>query len=196
MTHIGPCTKLNWHSYWCVVDFNTNSWGDCSLSCLDPSLYTEDSPLITNYILSADLMNNLEIGTGNDGNYTTIFSLKGKISDFYLWSTLIPTKAIETFMACEADENNTLSKAEIPWDNWENDWTLQKNGNSFLTSTQERQKLCRREEFNKFVGFTHQMNFKEAMMYCKSFGGELPIPRRFVIIISGNEKSFHFILLI
>ena len=132
-------------------------------------------------------MNNLEIGTGNEGNYTTIFSLKGQISDFYLWSTPIPTKAIETFMSCEDDENNTLSKAEISWVNWEEYWTLQKNGNSFLTSMHQRHRLCRREEFNNFVGFTKQMNFKEAMMYCRSFGGELPIPKRFVITISGKE---------
>ena len=66
-----------------IVNITTDTWGECSLSCLDPNV--NKNPLITNYKFTDEVMNKLEIGTGNQGTNSMISSLKGKISDFYLW---------------------------------------------------------------------------------------------------------------
>ena len=50
-----------------IVNTTTDSWGECSLSCLDPNI--NNDPLITNYKFTADLMNKLEIGTENQGTW-------------------------------------------------------------------------------------------------------------------------------
>ena len=86
---IGPCTKYDWSSYWCmtnivspksIVNFTTDSWGECSLTCLDQNI--NNNPLIINYKFTPDLMNKLEIGAGNPGTNFTVYSFKGKISFF------------------------------------------------------------------------------------------------------------------
>ena len=105
MDFVGPCTKYDWSSYWCmtkvlssenIVNTTTDSWGECSLSCLDPNI--NNDPLITNYKFTADLMNKLKIGTGNQGTNDTISSLKGRISDFYLWDFPLASEKIQNFV--------------------------------------------------------------------------------------------------
>ena len=95
-----------------IVNTTTDSWGECSLSCLDPNI--NNDPLITNYKFTADLMNKLEIGTGNQGTNDTISSLKGRISDFYLWDFPLTSEKIQNFVNCE-DEDITYNHAKISW---------------------------------------------------------------------------------
>ena len=196
---IGPCTKRDWTDYWCmtqiaspqkIVNFTVDSWGECSLSCLDPNL--DKTPLITNYKFSANLMNNLEIGSGNPGK-STDSSLKGEVSDFYLWNFPISSETIQNFAFCK-EENNVFDMATISWLNWENYWSLDLNGNSLVQYEETRHKLCRRQEFKMFIGFSTQMNFREAIRQCNSFGGTLPLPLRFVMFHIDFYNFNHFIV--
>ena len=158
-----------------IVNATTDSWGECSLSCLDPNL--NNNPLITNYKFTAELMNKLEIGTGNQGKNSTIYSLKGKISDFYLWDFPITSEMIHKFVFCE-NEDSTYDEAKISWQYLQKHWKLNLDGKSLLKQERKRHQLCRRQEFNRFYGFSEQMSFREAMRHCGSFGGTLPIPTR------------------
>ena len=136
MDFVGPCTKYDWSSYWCmtkvlssenIVNTTTDSWGECSLSCLDPNI--NNDPLITNYKFTADLMNKLEIGTGNQGTNDTISSLKGRISDFYLWDFPLTSEKIQNFVNCE-DEDITYNHAMISWQYLQKHWRLNLDGKS------------------------------------------------------------------
>ena len=184
MDFVGPCTKYDWSSYWCmtkvlssenIVNTTTDSWGECSLSCLDPNI--NNDPLITNYKFTADLMNKLKIGTGNQGTNDTISSLKGRISDFYLWDFPLTSEKIQNFVNCE-DEDITYNHAKISWQHLQKHWRLNLDGKSLLIYEKQRHQLCQRQEFNRFYGFPEQMNFQHAMRKCGSFGGTLPNPSR------------------
>ena len=164
-----------------IVNFTTDSWGECSLSCLDPNV--NNNPLITNNKFTAKLMNKLEIGIGNQGTNSTISSLKGKISDFYLWDFPITSEMIHNFVFCE-DEDSTYDKAKISWQYLKKQWKLNLDGKSLLIHEKERHQLCQRQEFRRFYGFPEQMNFQQAMRKCGSFGGTLPNPTRLAIYFS------------
>ena len=164
-----------------IFNTATDSWGECSLSCLDPNV--NNNPLITNYKFTAELMNKLEIGTGNQGTNSTISSLKGRISDFYLWDFPIMSEMIQNFVFCE-NEDSSYEKAKISWQYSQKHWKLNFDAKSLLIHEKERHQLCQRQEFKRFYGFPEQMNFHQAMRKCGSFGGTLPNPTRLVVYFS------------
>ena len=133
-----------------IVNITTDTWGECSLSCLDPNV--NNNPLITNYKFTAEVMNKLEIGTGNQGTNSMISSLKGKISDFYLWDFPITSEMIHDFVFCE-NKNSTYDEAKISWQYLKKQWKLNLDGKSLLIYEKERHQLCQRQEFRRFYGF-------------------------------------------
>ena len=169
-----------------IFNVTTDSWGECSLSCLDPNV--NNNPLITNYKITAELMNKLEIGTGNQGTNSTISSLKGRISDFYLWDFPITSEMIHNFVFCE-DEDSAYDKAKISWQYLQKHWKLNLDGKSLLIHEKQRHQLCQRQEFRRFYGFPEQMNFQQAMRKCGSFGGTLPNPTRLAIHFSLHKDT-------
>ena len=169
-----------------IVNITTDTWGECSLSCLDPNV--NNNPLITNYKFPAELMNKLEIGTGNQGTNSTISSLKGRLSDFYLWDFPITSKMIHSFVFCE-NEDSTYDEAKISWQYLQKQWKLNLDGKSLLIYEKERHQLCQRQEFRRFYGFPEQMNFQQAMKKCGSFGGTLPNPKRLAIDFSLHKNE-------
>ena len=171
-----------------IFNATTDSWGECSLSCLDPNL--NNNPLITNYKFTAELMNKLEIGSGNQGTNSTIYSLKGKISDFYLWDFPITPGMIHKFVFCE-NEDSTYDEAKISWQYLQKHWKLYLDGKSLLIHEKERHQLCHRQEFKIFYGFPEQMNFQQAMRKCGSFGGTLPNPKRLAIDFSLHMNELY-----
>ena len=135
-------------------------------------------------------MNKLEIGTGNQGTNDTISSLKGRISDFYLWDFPLTSEKIQNFVNCQ-DEDNTYNHAKISWQYLQKHWRLNLDGKSLLIYEKQRHQLCQRQEFNIFYGFPEQMNFQQAMKKCGSFGGTLPNPKRLAIDFSFNKNELY-----
>ena len=171
-----------------IVNITTDTWGECSLSCLDPNV--NNNPLITNYKFTAEVMNKLEIGTGNQGTNSMISSLKGKISDFYLWDFPITSEMIHNFVFCEK-KDGTYDEAKISWRYLKKQWKLNLDGESLLIYEKERHQLCQRQEFRRFYGFPEQMNFQQAMKKCGSFGGTLPNPKRLAIDFSLHMNELY-----
>jgi hypothetical protein len=133
-------------------------------------------------------MNKLEIGIGNQGTNNTISSLKGKISDFYLWDFPITSEMIHNFVFCQ-DEDSTYDKAKISWQYLKKQWKLNLDGKSLLIHEKERHQLCQRQEFRRFYGFPEQMNFQQAMRKCGSFGGTLPNPTKLANFFSLHKDK-------
>ena len=171
-----------------IVNITTDTWGECSLSCLDPNV--NNNPLITNYKFTAEVMNKLEIGTGNQGTNSMISSLKGKISDFYLWDFPITSEMIHNFVFCE-NKDSTYDEAKISWQYLKKQWKLNLDGKSLLIYEKERHQLCQRQEFRRFYGFPEQMNFQQAMRRCGSFGGTLPNPKRLATYFSFHKNELY-----
>ena len=146
----------------------TDYWGECPLSCLDTSY--KDNPPILNDTFSPDLFKNLEIATEFDPSV----SLKGDITDFYIWDYPLNLNSIENYLSCHQDGN--YEDSIVSWQNSKNDWTLNLDGNSLLEKYNPPKDFCSREDKIIFIGFSEQMTFEPAMRHCLSFGGFIPLP--------------------
>lgn len=175
---VGPCTNGFWQSYWCLINItspdnvynaSTDAWGECSLSCMDLPEHNFNN-VVLNYELASDLFTNLVVGSASKDEVST--SLKGEISDLYIWSSAWSQKSIDNFMNCEVDSGQ-FSLA--PWVDWTNYWELTKQGKALSILQNLRSHLCRREDFRKYVGFVEKMNYEKAMKLCSSMGGRLPM---------------------
>ena len=172
------CTKQNYHEYWCLVDVNgsytgsytpgVDHWGECPLSCLDTSY--KDNPPILNDTFSAGLFNNLEVGT----EFDPTVSLKGDITDFYVWDFPLSQKSVEKYLSCQQDASH--EKSIVSWKNFRKVWTLSLDGTSLVEKYNPPKEFCLREDEIVYIGFSEQMTFEPAMRHCLSFGGFVPLP--------------------
>ena len=175
---LGPCTKQNWKTYWCPVNINgswhgsytptADYWGECSLSCLDTS--SEHNPLVLNDTFSPQLFNNLEVGT----EYDPSVSLKGDITDIYIWDYPLNELSLKKYFSCGYD--GSYEKSLVSWKNFRKIWTLSEDGSSLLEKFNPPRDFCLEDEEVVHIGFSKQMSFEPAMRLCLSFGGFIPLP--------------------
>ena len=175
---LGPCTKQNWDEYWCLVNVNgsytgsyspsTDYYGRCKLSCLDTS--HKDNPPVLNDTFSAELFNKLEIGTEFDPSV----SLKGDITDIYMWDYPLTQFSLHNYFSCQPDDS--LDKSLASWENYRTTWTLSLDGTSLLEKFNPPREFCLKDDAIIYIGFSEQMTFEPAMRHCLSFGGFIPLP--------------------
>ena len=92
-----PCTKIDYHTYWCPAENNTSRkiydhtsksdmyyWGECSLSCMEH--FDENSILLTTS-LTPNLINQLTFAPESKNPY----GFKGLLSDVYIWKRFYKT---------------------------------------------------------------------------------------------------------
>ena len=172
-----PCTKIDYHTYWCPTENNPSrkiydhtsksdiySWGECSLSCMEP--FNESSILLTTSI-TPKLINQLTFAPESKNPY----GFKGLLSDVYIWKRSLLNKEIEHYVNCKIDEQ-FVNDAIISWSNWENYWTILETN----VTKQAEKSLCNREKAKYYVGMNSERNFKDAFEICNSFGATLPMP--------------------
>ena len=157
-------------SKWLPVhnSFTYYLYGRCKLSCLDTSY--KDNPPVLNDTFSAELFNKLEIGTEFDPSV----SLKGDITDIYMWDYPLTQFSLHNYFSCQPDDS--LDKSLASWKNYRTTWTLSLDGTSLLEKFNPPREFCLKDDAIIYIGFSEQMTFEPAMRHCLSFGGFIPLP--------------------
>ena len=133
------------------------------------------SPFLTSYQFSKALLNNFEVGYVESGEE----SLKGSISDIFVWDYSLSADDITNYMTC--DKTETWNTAMMQWSNLTKYWSIIQNqghDGGLRKEKKNRSNLCRSYDYQYYVGFSQVRSFKNAIKHCSSFGGELPLPGR------------------
>ena len=123
-----------------------------------------------NDTFSAELFNKLEIGTEFDPSV----SLKGDITDIYMWDYPLTPISLQNYFLCQPDDS--LDKSLASWKNYRTIWTLSLDGNSLVEKFNPPREFCLKDDAIIYIGFSEQMTFEPAMRHCLSFGGFIPLP--------------------
>ena len=127
------------------------------------------TPFLLSHTFSRSLLNNLEFGYDDDEQ-----SLKGSISDLFVWDYSLSTNEIENYANCQKTE--AWATAKIQWQDMNKMWTVVGKQSSVKIEDENRHWMCKDKNHRYYVGFSRVASFKGAMKFCSSFGGRLPTP--------------------